>query len=441
MSRLVFTKEMLSRLRSDLLESKEESCAILFGRSVEIDGKLTRIVVRESKEPSSSAYTIRTTIRAQLKPEFVAEAAQRARKNNESLIFVHTHPFSMNQFSEIDDDGERQLMEFLQRRIPNAAHAAMLITPEVTIARELGKGRELDVVSVGPEVSWSRNSATEIDRSRYDRQIRAFGASGQNVLKSLRVGIVGLGGTGSVVLQELAHLGVADFLLLDPDVVEESNLNRLVGAVPSDVGSSKVEVAKRFAQRINPKSQIETRQESVLKVRSVRTLADTDFVFCCTDSHGSRAVLNQFAYQYLIPMIDMGVVIAVDKSTVTHVAGRTQMLAPGLACMVCANLLDPEEIRRDLLTDFERQADPYILGNTEPAPAVISLNTTIASMAVTMFLNACTGIPGSARFVNYNAMTGVSRAAMCSQHPSCIVCSSYGAIARSEEWPLPARMD
>jgi molybdopterin/thiamine biosynthesis adenylyltransferase len=441
MSRLVFTQEMLSRLRSDLLECEDESCAILFGRSVEIEGKLSRIVVRETKEPSSSAYTIRTTIRAQLKPEFVAEAAQRARKNNESLVFVHTHPFPMNQFSQIDDDGERQLMEFLQQRVPNAAHAAMLITPEVTIARELGKGRELDVISVGAEVTWSRKSATELDHSRYDRQIRAFGASGQNVLKSLRVGIVGLGGTGSIVLQELAHLGVTDFLLLDPDVVEDSNLNRLIGATPSDIGSPKVEVAKKFAQRINPKSHVETRQESVLKVRSVRTLADTDFVFCCTDSHGSRAVLNQFAYQYLIPMIEMGVVIAVDKGTVTHVAGRTQMLAPGLACMVCANLLDPEEIRRDLLTDFERQADPYILGNTEPAPAVVSLNATIASMAVTMFLNACTGIPGSARFVNYNAMTGVSRAARCSQHPSCIVCSSYGAIARSEEWPLPARTD
>ncbi len=98
MSRLVFTQEMLSRLRSDLLECEDESCAILFGRSVEIEGKLSRIVVRETKEPSSSAYTIRTTIRAQLKPEFVAEAAQRARKNNESLVFVHTHPFPMKQF-------------------------------------------------------------------------------------------------------------------------------------------------------------------------------------------------------------------------------------------------------------------------------------------------------------------------------------------------------
>jgi molybdopterin/thiamine biosynthesis adenylyltransferase/proteasome lid subunit RPN8/RPN11 len=441
MSRLVFTQEMLCRLRGDLLKCEDETCAILFGQSVEIDGKLSRIVVRESKEPSSSTYTIRTAIRAQLKPEFVAEAAQRARKNNESVIFVHTHPFSMNQFSRIDDEGEKHLMEFFQQHVPKATHAAMLITPEVTIARELGKDRSLDVIGVGPEVTWSTKSATEFDRARYDRQIRAFGAAGQGVLKLLRIGIVGLGGTGSIVLQELAHLGVTDFLLLDPDVVEETNLNRLIGATPSDVGLPKVEVAKKWAQRINPKIRVDARQESVLKVRPALSLADTDFVFCCTDSHGSRAVLNQFAYQYLVPMIDIGVVIAVCENTITHLAGRTQMLAPGLACLVCANLLDPEEIRRDLLTDFQRQADPYILGNTEPAPAVVSLNATISSMAVTMFLNACTGIPGSARFLNYNAMTGISRPAICTQHPSCIVCSSYGAIARAEEWPLPARMD
>jgi len=164
-----------------------------------------------------------------------------------------------------------------------------------------GKGRALDVIGVGPEVTWSRKSAAEFDRARYDRQIRAFGAAGQNVLKSLRVGIVGLGGTGSIVLQELAHLGVTDFLLFDPDVVEESNLNRLIGATPSDVGLPKVEVAKKWAQHISPNIRVDARQESVLKFRTLRTLADTDFVFCCTDSHGSRAVLNQFAYQYFGP--------------------------------------------------------------------------------------------------------------------------------------------
>ena len=441
MSRLVFTKDLLTRLRTDLLQCEDETCAVLFGRSVEIDGKLSRIVVRESQEADSSAYSIRNSISAQLKPEFVAEAVQRARKNNESLVFVHTHPFSMNEFSSIDDEGEKKLMEFLQQRVPNVVHAAMLITPEVNIARELGKNRPLDVIGVGPEVSWNAKRTDEADEAKYDRQIRAFGVEGQKILKSLRVGIVGLGGTGSVVLQELAHLGINDFLLIDPDIVENTNLNRLVGATPHDIEKPKVKVAKHLALSINPNANIDDCQGSVLKVKTVRNLADTDFVFCCTDSHGSRAVLNQFAYQYLVPMIDMGVVIAAPEKKVTHVAGRTQMLAPGLACMICGNLLDAEEIRRDLLTDFERKNDPYILGNAQPAPAVISLNATIASMAVTMFLNATTGIPGSARFINYNAMTGTSRPAMCVPHPSCVVCSSYGALARSEEWPLPARTD
>ena len=231
-----------------------------------------------------------------------------------------------------------------------------------------------------------------------------------------------MGGTGSIVLQALAHLGVQNFLLLDPDSVEETNLNRLVGATQKDLGLPKASVAKAWTQHINPNVQIEARQDSVIKAAVARSLADTDFVFCCTDSHGSRAILNQFAYQYLVPVIDMGVVIAAQDKHITHVAGRTQLLAPGQACMVCGNLLDPEEIRRDLLTDFERQADPYILGLPEPAPAVISLNSTIASLATTMFLNAVTGIPGSARFLNYNAMTGVCRPAICTPHPSCIVC-------------------
>jgi molybdopterin/thiamine biosynthesis adenylyltransferase len=276
---------------------------------------------------------------------------------------------------------------------------------------------------------------------RYDRQIRAFGTSGQQALKSLRVGIVGLGGTGSVVLQELVYLGVRDFVLLDPDTVEKTNLNRLVGATPSSLRKPKVDVAAAWAKRINREITVTAKKDSALRAEVTRSLAEVDFLFCCTDSHGSRAVLNQFVYQYLVPAIDMGVVIATAGGRVTHVAARTQMLAPGLACMACGNLLDAEQVRRDLMTDFERQQDPYIVGQREPAPAVISLNATIASMAITMFLNATVGIPGSARFVNYNAMTGTSRPVLCIPHPSCVVCSHRGALARGDEWPLPARQD
>ena len=441
MSRLVLTAELLSRLRADLLKGDREACAVLFGRSVELSGRLVRIVGRESIEATANSYTIRTSVRAQLRPDFVAMVGQRARRSGESIIFVHTHPHSLNAFSAIDDAGEEELAAFLQQRAPDRKHAALLLTPETSIARELGQRRPLRVIGVGRNVTWGDDVLKGNISSRYDRQVRAFGVAGQRILRSIRVGIVGLGGTGSVVLQALAYLGVQDFLLIDPDTIEETNLNRVVGATARDIGIPKVSVAKRWAEQINSDIQVDAREESVVKAAVARSLADSDFVFCCTDSQGSRAILNQFAYQYLVPVIDMGVVIATEQHRVTHVAGRTQLLAPGLACMVCGNFLDPEQIRRDLLSDFERQADPYILGDAEPAPAVISLNSSIASFATTMFLNVITGIPGSARFVNYNALTGVSRPAACSAHPSCIVCSLHGALARADEWPLPARQD
>lgn len=440
MSRIVLTEELLAQLRTELLAHKAETCAVLFGRACFQQGCLVRIVVRDIQWTGPDDYFERTSIAAQLRPEFVAKVTQRARRNGDSLIFVHSHPFDLNRFSETDDAGEQILARFLAERIPDTIHAAMLITPSVSIARRLATKEELAVTGVGANFVWGRPSGANCSHGvAFDRQERVFGEAGQSCLRTIRVGIVGLGGTGSLVSEQLAHLGVENFLFLDPDVVEATNLNRLVGATPPDVGKLKVAVAGSHVRRINPNAKIEENAGSVLLANVAERLTDTDFVFCCTDSHGSRAVLNQLAYQYLVPMIDMGVIIVAKDGSVSHIVGRTQMLAPGLSCLVCGNLLNPEAVRVDLLTEFERNADPYIVGAREPAPAVISLNSTIASMAVTMFLGAVAGVPTSARLLNYNAMSGACRSAVTEKHPSCIVCSDRGALARGSEWELPAR--
>jgi molybdopterin-synthase adenylyltransferase len=440
MSRLVLIAEQLVSLRQRLLEQDRESCAILLGRSVEVDGHLARLVVRESVIPENAAYSHRSAVSAQLRPEFVGEVSQRARNAGQSLVFVHTHPNGPAVFSKIDDAGELELRPFLERRLPFARHAALLISPNAMIAREIGTDSPLRVIGVGARIVWGETVDADLSH-RYDRQIRVFGPRSQGRLKKMRVAIVGLGGTGSVVLQQLVHLGVRDLVLIDPDVVEESNLNRLVGTTARDLGRSKVDVAAELAARINPDVRVEARKESVLQAATARSLAANDFVFNCTDSHGSRAVINQVAYQYLIPVIDMGVVIAVSQAKISHIVGRVQLLAAGVACMTCSNLLNPEQVRRDLLTEFERQKDPYISGGVEHAPAVISLNSTVASLAVTMFLNTAIHVPGAARFLNYDAINGVVRPAVCATHPSCVVCSYRGALARADEWPLAARAD
>lgn len=439
MSRIILSTDQLRNLRETLLASPNETCAVLVGRAVIFDGRLTRIVVQEILWPAAEDYRVRSEIAAQLRPEFVAALAHRVRRSGESLVFVHTHPFPLNQFSQVDDEGERRLADFFEERRPGGIHAAMLLTPEISIARVLGTRVALQVIGCGAVLEWGDTLTTDTRDPIFDRQIRAFGAMGQARLGKLRIGIVGLGGTGSVVLEQLSHLGVGRFLLMDPDVVEISNLNRLVGATPSDVGRAKVEVAADYARRINPNVVVEVCTGSVLLASKARMLTDTDLVFSCTDTQGSRAVLNQLAYQYLVPVIDIGTVIRTQEGKITSIYGRTQMLAPGLGCMMCGGLLNPEIVRVDLLSDFERRNDPYIVGEREPAPAVISLNSTMSSQAVTMFLAVVSGIPSRARQINYDAMSGTCRPAAISIHPTCYVCSPHRGLARADEWDAPGR--
>jgi molybdopterin/thiamine biosynthesis adenylyltransferase len=294
----------------------------------------------------------------------------------------------------------------------------------------LGETRD---VLFDPEVE----SPVALDR--FDRQVRAFGATGQAALSRLRVGIVGLGGTGSLIVQQLAHLGVEDFLLIDPDILEYSNLNRVAFASKADVGMSKVSLARNHISRINSTARVATLTEDITRVPTAKALTNVDVIFGCTDSHGSRAVIQQLAYQFMIPCIDMGTVIVARKEQVTHVTGRVQLLAPGLACFTCGQLLDSEQVRRDMLSEFERQMDPYIIGDREPAPAVISINSSIASIAVTMLLSLVAGVPMRGRHVLYNAVQSTLRTVLVKPDPSCFVCSTAGALGQGNLWPIMGR--
>jgi molybdopterin-synthase adenylyltransferase len=439
---LVFADNGFSDLASELLRADDETAAVLFVNVVGRGEYGERLLVREVCKAPSDAYEQRSPVAIVLSPSFVSWVAKQALGRRQGLIFAHTHPFCQGvpEFSPVDDGGEKSLAEFLLRRFPAVPHGALVLSEGGCRARVLGTDEPMRVVQVGRTLQFLFDPmAFPSTQSVFDRQVRAFGEQGQARLRSLRAGIVGLGGTGSIVAEQLAHLGIGSFLLIDPDVVEESNLNRLVGASQNDVGKPKVEVAARHIESIRPDIQTETVNGSVLQASTARRLAEVDFFFCCTDSHGSRAVLSQVAFQYLVPCIDTGVSISSKDGRVTHITGRVQLLAPGLGCLTCAGLLDSDAVRRDLMTEYERQADQYFIGAHEPQPAVISLNGTVVSLAVTMFLAAVTHIPGEARYQLYNGIKGTIRAVAHTPDPSCIVCSPTGALARGDDWPLPAR--
>lgn len=417
-----------------------ETCAVGFVCPAGSPGDGSRFVVRELREVPEAAYLRRTQTSAVLSPHYCIEIANSARAQGMGVLLAHTHPGAapLEGFSTVDNEGERQLREYFGRRVPNATHFAAVLTKNKVFSRVLGDTAIVPVVAVSRTLMLPFSPSSD-SFAQYDRQVRAFGPEGQKVLHDIKVAIVGLGGTGSVVAQQLAHLGVLRYTLIDPDAVEASNLNRLVGATNADVGAYKVAIGRRQIVAVQPQAQCVEVVGDVVDDEIATLLPDVDFIFACTDSMASRAVLNQLAYQYMVPCIDVGVAVGVADRQVKYITGRTQMLSPSLACLVCTELLDAEQVRRELLSEEQRKRDPYIVGATVPQPAVVSLNSTMSSAAVTMFLAAVTGIPSNARMVIYDAIRGTLRPNAMAPRPHCIVCSHEGALARGTTWGLPTR--
>ncbi|WP_375779178.1 ThiF family adenylyltransferase [Bradyrhizobium sp. ma5] len=440
MTGLRFSSPAYRRASTDLLASAPlESCGVAY--SVH-DPQTGTWLVDEVEAVAASAYEHRDEVSATLRPAFIVEVANRARAQGRSVVLVHTHPFEQGhpRFSAVDDGGEVALADYLRRRSPAGEHLALVLGQAGCRARRIGTSQEVPVWEVGERlVLLSSNGSTEGSEVRYDRQVRAFGADGQRAISSLKVGVVGLGGTGSVLVQQLARLGVRDFVLIDPDVVETTNLNRLAGAGPADVGMTKIAVAEREILLCSPTTRVRGLRADVVDANVAAELVGLNFVFLCTDSHASRAVVCHIAYQYLVPTIDMGTSITVRDGAVTHITGRVQMLAPELPCLTCTAALDGNQIRREMMSPEHRASDPYLVGAHEPQPAVMSINATAASLAATMFMAAVTSMPGQARFQLYDGVRGTVRPTQARRVEDCIVCSRRGALAKGLSWVLPVR--
>jgi molybdopterin-synthase adenylyltransferase len=444
MIELVLAADDVDAIRRELTGGQVEGCAILYANQTERSDGLQRLLVREVQFPAIDDYSRRGRLEAELKPAFVARMTKRARLEKCAIVFVHSHPGTgAPTFSQTDWEGEQHLAAFLAHRHPGLLHAALVVSEGGMQARRIGTRQYIRVIALGAErgVLYDPAHPNETVSETFDRQVRAFGAAGQKSLEGLRIAIVGLGGMGSLVSQHLVHLGVRDFILIDPDILEPTNLNRVANATPNDLGRPKVDIAAQYIRGIAATAKVGCVNGDVTHVNIAKELLNVDLVCGCTDSHGSRAVLQQVAYQYLIPCIDMGTTITIADGQVTHIYGRVQLLGPSYACLTCCDLLSASEVRRDMMTPFERQSDPYITGAREPAPAVMSLNGTVASLAVTMLLSIVCGIPVNARYLLYNALGSVLRTVRAESDPNCFICSRSGSFARGDAWPILGRQD
>lgn len=279
-----------------------------------------------------------------------------------------------------------------------------------------------------------------MSETRFERQERFFGLEGQQRLLETTVTIVGCGGLGAHVAQQLAYLGIRRFYLIDKDQVARTNLNRLVGAVASDIGFYKTDVIERVIKTISPDAVVEKIKESMISEAGYQAIQAGDFVFGCVDRDGVRLLLSKVCSAYKRPYFDLATEIDPEASPINY-GGRIFFAKDDGACLSCTDELDPNEIREDLMSPEQRAIhektygiERDVLGGS--GPSVVSLNGVIASLAVTEFMVELTGVRPANQLLTYRAQAGFVTKGKTEGKPDCLTCSLWGkgTVAATEKY-------
>jgi hypothetical protein len=393
---LRFTETQIAELHATIHtgDGRESVAFVLCGRSAnDRDTYLMRSIVTVPPE----AYLERRRDRVRWKTDVLQPVLDRAARERLSLMKVHSHPTGWPDFSELDDASDRSLARTVATWIsPTAAYFSAIMLPNAElrarIVREDGSTAAIDAVDViGDDLCFMRSAPPAEGGAFGAAFAQAFGAGTFALLRQLRVAVIGCSGTGSVIVEQLARNGVGRLILIDPDFIEDRNLNRIVNAMRDDADQRrfKVDVLKHAVEGMGTGTAVEAIAADVFTPDAVRAITRADIIFGCVDTVDARHLLNQIASFYVLPYFDLGVKLEADgHGGVEQVCGSVHYLRPGGGSLLSRGVYNLEDVRAASMrrTDPAHYADQldrgYIRGVAERRPAVISVNMLIASLAV-----------------------------------------------------------
>ena len=395
---LRMTAAQYEQLRAHVLPSdgREAVALALCGRAQHGDARV--LVVREIHEIPHDACTVRQPDQLVWPTEVVRCLLPRVMREHLALVKVHGHPGGFADFSPTDDASDRELFSSIHGWADDGLpHGSVVLLPDgSSVARAVGSDgtfAPFDLVTVvGDDVRFflppERSGASP---PFMRRNAQAFGRWTTDAFGKLKVAVVGISGTGQPVVEQLMRLGAGTLVLVDPDVVEEVNLNRLVHATLDDARCSlpKVEAAAREVGRAGLRTQVIAYQRNLKDPEVVRAVSACDLVFGCMDGAEGRHLLNRLATFYTLPYIDVGVRLEADgHGGVSQICGSTHWLRPGGSSLLSRGVIalenvQAEGLRRRAPGEYERlREEKYIKGVDVERPAVIAVNMLFSSLAV-----------------------------------------------------------
>lgn len=349
---------------------------------------------------------------------------ERATAEALGIIVFHAHDHhGKTNMSGDDNQSARRLLPFFQRRVPARPHASIVLSRDDAAGLFLSPGqdhparREVRVRWYGQSIlDWPARLATRSRTARFHRQELIIGADGQDTLARSSIAVVGLGGGGSHVVQQLAHLGIGHLILIDHDHATPDNQHRLIGMTRLDglLRRRKTSIQRRQVRRINRNMRVTLINERIPERAAVNAIKQADLIIACVDNLDARVDLQQLASRYLIPYIDIGlkarpVTPSSPEEARVAIGGNVSTYRPGGPCLWCTDFLSDEKLTADRGHPDRTYANDI---DGRPGEAqVVSMNGLLASQAVNEALQLLTGYAGTsintASLLKKNDETGV----------------------------------
>lgn len=324
-----------------------------------------------------------------------------AQKRDLAVFKIHSHPGNYEKFSEVDDASDADVFGSVAVWTESdEPHCSTIMLGDGRIfGRAIfpdGSSRALDSVLVAGDdlLFWPSLLNGNIPEFA-QRHSQLFGAGTTQRLRQLSIAVIGCSGTGSPLIEQLARLGVGRLILIDPDKIEEKNLNRIVNSTRDDANHSryKVEVMARAIDAMGLGTVVVPLAENLISRKVVEAVAQCDVVFGCMDSVEGRHLLNRLAACYVIPYFDLGVKLQADgRGGIDEACAAVHYLRPDGSSLLDRRAytlaqLKSEGLRRTDPAAYRDQVKAgYIHGVQEDRPAVVSINTHVASCAVNELL-------------------------------------------------------
>jgi molybdopterin-synthase adenylyltransferase len=324
---------------------------------------------------------------------YVLRIAREASALGLGVVILHSHPGGRGwqDLSDLDADAEASYAHMIAQvtGLPLIGMTLAGIDEKWSARQWSAEGSRFEaesvrVVGARLQVSWNeRLVPAPSAMSSQLRTVSAWGEPTQASIARLRVLVVGSGSVGMDVAIRLAATGIQKVGVMDFDVVEEVNRDRLVAATRRDAKRQipKVDVAQRACVNAATAADFEFQRHrlNVTTPEGQSVALDYDVIFSCVDRPWARAVLNQIAYTDLIPVIDGGIGIdTFETGEMRNATYRTHVARPGRPCLQCNGQLDPAQVSRDRLGLFD---DPTYIEKAGQ-PEVGKQNVTMLSASV-----------------------------------------------------------